>query len=122
MTRLLLALAGVILLAVTALALVWLIGQVLVGVGVVLVGAVGVLGRLLWFLLVTGVLAGLVYFVASAWRPALRARGGIGSARSSAVARPAGAAPASAALLTFAPPAAAPVSLEKPPVSPDASA
>lgn len=119
MTRLLLALAGVILLAVTALALVWLIGQVLVGVGVVLVGAVGVLGRLLWFLLVTGVLAGLVYFVASAWRPALRARGGTGSARSSAVARPAGAAPASAALLTFAPP---PVSLEKPPVSPDASA
>ena len=117
MTRLLLALAGVILLAVTALALVWLIGQVLVGVGVVLVGAVGVLGRLLWFLLVTGVLAGLVYFVASAWRPALRARGGAGSARSSAAARP-----ANATLLTFAPPAAAPVSLEKPPVPPDASA
>ncbi|GGR50645.1 hypothetical protein GCM10008959_09900 [Deinococcus seoulensis] len=101
MTRLLLALAGVILLAVTALALVWLIGQVLVGLGAVLVGAVGVLGRLLWFLLVTGLLAGLVYFVTSAWRPALRARGGSEPARPASV---------------------APVRLEKPPVTPDTSA
>ncbi|MFW8626080.1 hypothetical protein [Deinococcus sp. ME38] len=107
MTRLLLALAGVILLAVTALAAVWLLGQLLTGLGVFVVGAVGVLGRLLWFLLVTGLLGGLVYFVTSAWRPALRARGGGEAARSGAAARPA---------------SAAPVRLEKPPVTPDTSA
>lgn len=73
MTRILLALAGVILLAVTALAAVWLLGQLLTGLGLFVVGAAGVLGRLLWFLLITGVLAGVVYFVASAWRPSVRA-------------------------------------------------
>lgn len=73
MTRILLALAGVILLAVTALAAVWLLGQLLTGLGLFIVGAAGVLGRLLWFLLITGVLAGVVYFVASAWRPSVRA-------------------------------------------------
>ena len=73
MTRLLLALAGVVLLAVTALAAVWLLGQLLTGLGLFVVGAAGVLGRLLWFLLITGVLAGVVYFVASAWRPSVRA-------------------------------------------------
>lgn len=73
MTRLLLALAGVVLLAVTALAAVWLLGQLLTGLGLFIVGAAGVLGRLLWFLLITGVLAGVVYFVASAWRPSVRA-------------------------------------------------
>ncbi|WP_240740781.1 hypothetical protein [Deinococcus sp. Arct2-2] len=72
MTRLLFALLGIILLAVTALALVWLAGQVLVGLGVFVVGAAGVLGRLLWYLAFTGVLAGIVFFVASAWRPASR--------------------------------------------------
>lgn len=72
MTRLLFALLGVILLAVTALALVWLAGQLLLGLGVFVVGAVGVLGRLLWYLTFTGVLAGIVFFVASAWRPASR--------------------------------------------------
>lgn len=72
MTRLLFALLGVILLAVTALALVWLAGQLLVGLGVFVVGAAGVLGRLLWYLAFTGVLAGIVFFVASAWRPASR--------------------------------------------------
>ena len=69
MTRLLLALAGVLLLAVLALALVWLAGQLLAGLGVFLVGTAGVLGRLLGFLLVTGLLGGLAYFLASAWRP-----------------------------------------------------
>lgn len=73
MTRLLLALAGVVLLAVTALAAVWLLGQLLTGLGLFIVGAAGVLGRLLWFLLITGVLAGVVYFVTSAWRPSVRA-------------------------------------------------
>ncbi len=72
MTRLLFALLGVILLAVTALALVWLAGQLLLGLGVFVVGAAGVLGRLLWYLAFTGVLAGIVFFVASAWRPASR--------------------------------------------------
>ncbi|UBV43844.1 hypothetical protein LAJ19_06415 [Deinococcus taeanensis] len=69
MTRLLLALAGVVLLAVTALGAVWLLGQLLTGLGVFIVGAAGVLGRLLWFLMLTGLLSGAVYFVASAWRP-----------------------------------------------------
>lgn len=73
MARFLLALVGVVLLAITALALVWLLGQVLVGVGAFVVGAAGVLSRLLWFLVFTGFLAGLVYFFTSAWRPANRA-------------------------------------------------
>ncbi|GAA0522223.1 hypothetical protein [Deinococcus depolymerans] len=105
MTRLLLALAGVILLAVTALAAVWLIGQFLTGLGVFVVGAAGVLGRLLWFLLVTGLLAGLVYFVTSAWRPALRAR-----APRPDLPRPAGAGQPGAADA----PAAAALRLDKP--------
>ncbi|WP_207795321.1 hypothetical protein [Deinococcus koreensis] len=70
MARVILALVGVLLLAVTALALIWVLGQLLVGVGVVVVGTAGVLSRLLWFLVFTGLLSGLVYFVASAWRPA----------------------------------------------------
>ena len=70
MTRLLLALAGVVLLAVTALGLLWLAGQLLVGAGLIATGVAGVLLRLLWFLSVAGVLSGAVYIVASAWRPA----------------------------------------------------
>ncbi|BDP41499.1 hypothetical protein DAETH_14680 [Deinococcus aetherius] len=69
MTRLLLALAGVLLLAVVALTLVWLAGQLLVGLGSFVVGTAGILGRLLGYLLGTGLLAGLAYFLASAWRP-----------------------------------------------------
>ncbi|GHF31324.1 hypothetical protein GCM10017781_04480 [Deinococcus metalli] len=69
MARLLLALIGVVLLAVVALALLWLLGQVMVGVGAFVVGTAGVLSRLLWFLIFTGLLSGLVYFVTSAWRP-----------------------------------------------------
>lgn len=70
MTRLLLALAGVLLLALTALALLWLAGQLLAGLGAFVVGAAGVLWRLLVFLLLAGGLGGVAYFVASAWRPA----------------------------------------------------
>lgn len=69
MTRLLLALGGVLLLALTALGLLWLIGEMLVGVGLLAVGTAGVLARLLWFLVWAGVLGAVVYFVASAWRP-----------------------------------------------------
>ena len=87
MSRVVLALVGVLLLAVTALALIWVLGQLLVGVGVVVVGTAGVLSRLLWFLVFTGLLSGLVYFVASAWRPASR----------SAPQKPAGGGPVSAA-------------------------
>ena len=72
MSRVILALIGVILLAVVALALLWLLGQVMAGVGAFVVGTAGVLSRLLWFLIFTGVLSGLVYFVASAWRPAAK--------------------------------------------------
>ena len=70
MTRLLFALAGVALLAVTALGVLWLAGELLVGAGLLAVGTAGILLKLLWFLLVVGVLGGLTYFVASAWRPA----------------------------------------------------
>lgn len=73
MTRLLLGFAGVILLAIVALAVIWLVGQVLVGVGGIAVGAAGVLLKVLWFLMVAALLGGLVYFVANAWRPAHQA-------------------------------------------------
>lgn len=58
-----------VLLAVTALAAVWLAGQLLSGLGAFIVGASTVLWRLLWFLVMATVLGGLVFFVASAWRP-----------------------------------------------------
>ncbi len=61
---------GVALLALVALGVLWLAGQVLLGIGVFAVGLAGVLLRLLWFLLVAGALGGAVYFVSSAWRPA----------------------------------------------------
>ena len=69
MSRLLLSLAGVVLLAVVALAVIWLAGQLLVGIGVLALGTAGVLLRLLWFLIVAAGLGGVVYFVANAWRP-----------------------------------------------------
>ncbi|MFD2609959.1 hypothetical protein ACFSR9_11010 [Deinococcus taklimakanensis] len=74
MLRVLIALLGVLLLACTALALVWLAGQLLAGMGLLLVGTAGVLLRLLWFLLLAGVLGGLVFFVTNAWRPASAGR------------------------------------------------
>lgn len=70
MTRVLIALTGVVLLAITALAVVWLAGELLAGLGGFVVGASVVLWKLLWFLVLTGVLGGLVFFVTSAWRPA----------------------------------------------------
>ena len=73
MARLILAAVGVILLAIAALALVWLLGQLLVGLGAFVVGTAAVLGRLLGFLVFAGVLGGLIYFLASAWRPSSRA-------------------------------------------------
>lgn len=72
MTRVLLFVAGIFLLAVTALGVLWLAGQVLVGVGAVLAGAAGALLRLLWFLALAGVVGGLTYFVSNAWRPGRR--------------------------------------------------
>ncbi|ABF45458.1 MULTISPECIES: hypothetical protein [Deinococcus] len=74
MTRLLFALAGVVLLALTALALLWLAGELLVGLGAFVVGTAAVLARLLRFLLLAGGLGGLAYFLASAWRPAREVR------------------------------------------------
>ncbi|MFC4425712.1 hypothetical protein [Deinococcus navajonensis] len=70
MTRVLFALAGVVLLAITALAVVWLVGELLAGLGAFVVGASVVLWKLLWFLVLAGVLGGLVFFVTSSWRPA----------------------------------------------------
>lgn len=77
MTRLLLALIGVVLLAVVALGALWLAGQMLLGAGLLLSGAAGVLLKLLWFLGVAGVLGGLMYFVTSAWRPGERLGGAL---------------------------------------------
>jgi hypothetical protein len=72
MARLILAAVGVVLLAIAALSLVWLLGQLLVGLGALVVGTAAVLWRLLGFLLVAGVLGGIAYFLASAWRPSSR--------------------------------------------------
>ena len=68
MARLVVALLGVVLLALLALAGVWLLGQLFIGIGALVVGTAGVLGRLIWFLLVAGVLCSVVYFVTSSWR------------------------------------------------------
>lgn len=72
MARLILAVIGVVLLAIAALSLVWLLGQLLVGLGAFVVGTAAVLWRLLGFLIVVGALGGLAYFLASAWRPSSR--------------------------------------------------
>ncbi|MDV6375553.1 hypothetical protein [Deinococcus arenicola] len=72
MARLFLAALGVILLAIAALALVWLLGQMLSGLGVFVSGTAAVLWRLLGFLILAGGLGGLVYFLTSAWRPSVR--------------------------------------------------
>ena len=68
MARLVVALLGVVLLALLARAGVWLLGQLFIGIGALVVGTAGVLGRLIWFLLVAGVLCSMVYFVTSSWR------------------------------------------------------
>ena len=68
MTRLLVALLGVLLLALLGLAGLWMLGQLLSGVGAFVVGAARVLAGLMRFLLLAGVLCGVVYFVTSSWR------------------------------------------------------
>lgn len=68
MTRLIVAVLGVVLLALLALAGVWLLGQLLTGLGALIVGVASVLGGLLKFLLAASVVCGVVYFVASGWR------------------------------------------------------
>jgi|GEM_PF-2825425 len=68
MTRLAVAMIGVLLLAFLALAGVWMLGQLLSGLGAFVVGVAGILAGLLKFLLLAGVLCGVVYFVTSSWR------------------------------------------------------
>lgn len=68
MTRLLTTVLAGVLLALLALAALWLLGQLLQGLGGVLAGLAGLLLGLLRYLLVAGVLGGVVYFLASAWR------------------------------------------------------
>ena len=68
MTRLFVLLLSVVLLAVLTLTGVWLAGQLLSALGTFVVAAAGVLAGLLRFLLLAGVLCGLVYFVTSSWR------------------------------------------------------
>jgi hypothetical protein len=75
MTRVVFFLLGVALLAVTALGALWLLGQLLAGLGAFIAGTAGVLLRLLWFLAVAGVLGGVAFFLSSAWRPAGRGPG-----------------------------------------------
>lgn len=67
-TRLIALLLGVLLLALLTLTGVWLAGQLLSGLGAFVVAAAGVLAGLLRFLLLAGVLCGVVYFVTSSWR------------------------------------------------------
>lgn len=71
MSRLLLAVAGIILVLLLALAALWLAAQLVVGLGLFVVSVAAVLLKLLWFLVLAGLLSGVVYFVASAWRPAV---------------------------------------------------
>ncbi len=68
MTRLFVLLLGVLLLALVTLTGVWLVGQLLSGLGAFVVAAAGVLAGLLRFLLLAGGLCGVVYFVTSSWR------------------------------------------------------
>lgn len=75
MTRVVFFLLGVALLAVTALGALWLLGQLLAGLGAFIAGTAGVLLRLLWFLAVAGLLGGVAFFLSSAWRPAGRGPG-----------------------------------------------
>lgn len=89
MTRMAFFLLGVALLAVTALGALWLLGQLLAGLGAFIAGTAGVLLRLLWFLAVAGLLGGVAFFLASAWRPA-----GRGAGPQRRVAAPAASAPA----------------------------
>ncbi|WP_148234923.1 hypothetical protein [Deinococcus maricopensis] len=68
MARLLAYLLLIVVAAFALLALVWLVGQILTGVGLFLAGAAGVLGRTLLFLLLAALLGGVAYFLASAYR------------------------------------------------------
>lgn len=69
MSHLLLFVIGVLLLCVTALAALWMAGQLLVGLGTLLTGAAGVVLQLLWFGALALLLGGVTYFIAHAWRP-----------------------------------------------------
>jgi hypothetical protein len=69
MSRLLLVLLSVTLLVLLALAGLWLIGQLLSGLGGFLVASALVLGGALRFAVLGALLGGLAYVLGSAWRP-----------------------------------------------------
>lgn len=69
MSRVLLFLAGVIIMALLALCIIWLAGQLALGIGLLLVGLSDIFFKLLWFCLLSGLLGGVAYFITSAWRP-----------------------------------------------------
>ncbi|PYE54992.1 hypothetical protein [Deinococcus yavapaiensis] len=68
MTRLVSSALAVLLIAAFGLFAVWLAGQVLQFLGVLLTSLAVVLARLAWFLLLAAVLGGLAYFLASVYR------------------------------------------------------
>lgn len=68
MARLVSAVVGVVVLAAVALLVVWLLGQLLIGLGIFVVGLARVLTGVAKFLLIAGALCGLAYFLASAYR------------------------------------------------------
>lgn len=68
MARLFSSVLVVIVAAALALAAVWLLGQLFIGLGALLAGVAGVLAGALRFLLVAGFCAGLAYFLASVYR------------------------------------------------------
>ncbi|GAA3999673.1 hypothetical protein GCM10022631_08240 [Deinococcus rubellus] len=67
MIRLLLAVLGVALAALLGLSVLWLLGELVTGIGQVLVAAAALLIGVLRFVLVAGVLSGLTYVLSSAW-------------------------------------------------------
>ncbi len=67
MTRFVLAVFGVVLIALLGLTSLWLLGQLLSGLGNLVVAAAALLGGVLRFVVVAGVLAGLTYVLTSAW-------------------------------------------------------
>lgn len=68
MPRLLLSLLALVLLAAAGLLALYLLGQLLVFLGIFLRGSAGVLARLLWFLLLATLTGGLAYFLGSVYR------------------------------------------------------
>lgn len=68
MIRLLLAVVGLVLILLLGLAALWLLGEFFAGLGGFLVVTASLLGGVLRFVLIAGVLSILAYVLSSAWK------------------------------------------------------